>query len=642
MISRLTRLLLALFLACAGETHAQPAASAPSASGAALTATDASAWLDGLMPTALRLSRIPGAVVVIVKDGVPLVEKGYGVADWDRQTPVDPRATLFRPGSISKLFTWTAVMQLVEQGKLDLDTDVNRYLDFTIPAPHGKALTLRHIMTHTTGFEDAFRDLVVFDGPVPDLGTWLRRSLPPQRFEPGTTPGYSNYAAALAGYIVQRVSGQPFDAYVDQHIFGPLGMTHSTFRQPVPPQWQANLSGAYVTRDEKGHGFERIAVAPAASLSTTGDDMSRFLAAYLQGGRLGDAQLLRPGTVTQMFTSVTRAMPDLNGMALGFFQQNINGRRVVAHDGDTLYFHSDLALFVDDHVGLFMSLNANGVDGQATRLRLSLFQEFADRYLPGPHAPVAGAPAAVAREHARLIAGRYASTRGGPSNFLSIRSVLAPTEVIANDDGTIQVELDGERHVYAETAKPFLWSEVGGKDLLQASLGDGRVARWTFDAGAYESVYEPVPGLAGTALMQPLLLVALGVMLVTALQWPCAALARRYHRVPRPPAGAGGHALRGVRLGSVLTLLALAAWMGVLAWLFNEFTDIPGAVLATQLLSLVALAGGSAAALWRLAVVMRPGHGAGARIAVLAWVASFALLLSTAIATHWIGFNPNY
>src|SRR5271165_6740487 len=118
-----------------------------------LTATDVEAWLDGLMPTALHTAQTPGAVVVIVKDGQILLEKGYGYADLKKHLPVDPRNTLFRPGSTSKLFTWTAVMQLVEQGKLDLDADVNKYLDFQIPATFGKPLTLRNIMTHTSGFE---------------------------------------------------------------------------------------------------------------------------------------------------------------------------------------------------------------------------------------------------------------------------------------------------------------------------------------------------------------------------------------------------------------------------------------------------------------------------------------------------------
>src|SRR5262245_15457728 len=197
--------------ACALQTGwaQQPAAAAhPEA-----TVADTEAWLDGLMPSALHAARVPGAVVVIVKDGQPLVQKGYGFADWEKNVPVDPQRTLFRPGSVSKLFTWTAVMQLVEQGKLDLDVDLNRYLDFKIPARNGKALTLRHAMTHTTGLEETARDLLTYTPSTPDLGGVLKGYVPPYLYDPGSTQGYSNYATSLAGYIVQRVSGQSFDDY---------------------------------------------------------------------------------------------------------------------------------------------------------------------------------------------------------------------------------------------------------------------------------------------------------------------------------------------------------------------------------------------------------------------------------------------
>jgi CubicO group peptidase (beta-lactamase class C family) len=135
----------------------QPAATAVPAARHELTQTDADAWLDGFMPGSLARGDIAGAVVVIVKDGEVLTQRGFGYADIAARKDVDPANTLFRVGSTSKLFTWTAVMQLVEQGKIDLDTDVNRYLDFKIPLYRGKPITMRQIMTHTAGFEDAFK-----------------------------------------------------------------------------------------------------------------------------------------------------------------------------------------------------------------------------------------------------------------------------------------------------------------------------------------------------------------------------------------------------------------------------------------------------------------------------------------------------
>src|SRR6201999_1284914 len=173
-----------------------------------LTQEDANAWLDGYMPYALHTGDIAGAVVAIVKDGKILTERGYGFSDVEKRTPVDPKKTLFRPGSVSKLLTWTAVMQLVEQGKINLDADVNQYLDFKIPAFDGKPVTMRNLMTHTAGFEERLKG-ITWDGAEGDLplGEYLKQYIPARIYAPGSTPAYSNFAAAMAGYILARVSG---------------------------------------------------------------------------------------------------------------------------------------------------------------------------------------------------------------------------------------------------------------------------------------------------------------------------------------------------------------------------------------------------------------------------------------------------
>ena len=237
-----------------------------------LTATDLEAWLDGFMPYALEQTDVAGSVVVVVKDGKVLLQKGYGYSDLAKRTPVDPERTLFRPGSVSKLFTWTAVMQLVEQGKLDLDKDVNKYIDFKIPPYQGKPVTLRNIMTHTAGMEEVIRGLIANDEKeIAPLDATLKHWIPERVYAPGTTPAYSNYATALAGYIIERVSGQPFDQYIAQHIFAPLGMQHSTFSQPIQKNLLAMTSKGYKSAsDGKEQPYEYINLAPAGSLASTG------------------------------------------------------------------------------------------------------------------------------------------------------------------------------------------------------------------------------------------------------------------------------------------------------------------------------------------------------------------------------------
>src|SRR3546814_7972076 len=186
-------------------------------------------------------------------------------------------------------------MQLVDQCKLDLDADVNQYLDFEIPAYEGKPATLRQIMTHTAGFEEQIRALITAkDSEITPLGEALKHWVPERIHEPGSTPAYSNYATAVAGYIVERVSGESFDDYIDRHIFEPLGMAHSSFRQPLPPALLAKMSKGYSkASDGEPKDYEFISLAPAGSLASTGADMARFMIAHLQNGPYGDASKAR-------------------------------------------------------------------------------------------------------------------------------------------------------------------------------------------------------------------------------------------------------------------------------------------------------------------------------------------------------------
>src|SRR6188768_844004 len=349
-----------------------------------LTKADVDIWLDGYLPYALRTADIPGAVVTVVKDGQLLTARGFDYADREKRTPVDPERTLFRPGSVSKLVTWTAAMQLVEQGKLDLDKDINGYLDFKIPDYDGKPITLRQMMTHTAGFEEAVKDIIYTDPAhhVP-LAEYLKRWTPERVYEPGSTPAYSNWATALTGYIIERTSGESFDDYVDKHIFAPLGMTHSTFRQPLPAAFVDQMASGYKPGQPAGK-FEIIGPAPAGSLSSSGTDMAKFMLANLDQGK----GLLSPEVAAIMHNSPldkvnpVSLLPPLNRMELGFFETNINGREVIGHLGDTEFFHTSLHLLMKEGVGVYFSFNSGGREGQVQTLRWSMFEDFADRYFP--------------------------------------------------------------------------------------------------------------------------------------------------------------------------------------------------------------------------------------------------------------------
>jgi CubicO group peptidase (beta-lactamase class C family) len=234
------------------DATATPSLAAVAAPAHELTQADADAWLDGFMPYALERNDIAGAEVAIVKDGQVLTLRGFGYSDVAAHKPVDPAVDMFRPGSVSKLFTWTAVMQLVEQGKIDLDVDVNRYLDFKIPTYDGKPITMRNLLTHTPGFEEVARGGFRFENNVPPLGDVLKHWIPKRVFPPGTTPAYSNWGAALAGYIVERIPESRTTPTSNTTFCSPsecpTARSNSHYLPLLRRSWQKDMSSAPARR----------------------------------------------------------------------------------------------------------------------------------------------------------------------------------------------------------------------------------------------------------------------------------------------------------------------------------------------------------------------------------------------------------
>jgi CubicO group peptidase (beta-lactamase class C family) len=496
----------------------------------ALTAEDLGAFLDGFVPQQLHRENIAGAVVLVVKDGKVLYSKGYGYADVEKKTPVMPGGTLFRPGSVSKLFTWTAVMQLVEQGKINLDANVNDYLDFKIPDTFAKPITMRNLMTHTAGFEESVKDLLEQkDSDDLKLREYLVTHRPERVYEAGTVPAYSNYGATLAGYIVERVSGMPFDDYVERHIFEPLGMTHSTFRQPLPAGLAPMMSQGHMLGTDKAKGFESIRVVPAGSSSVTADDISRFMLAHLQGGSYEGTQILRPETVALMHSAQFAEDKRLPAMCLGFYEETRNGHRIIGHGGDTQFFHSDLHLIQDEGLGFFVSYNSTG-RGE-TDARGALFQAFMDRYYP--YSVPSARVQADAKRDAKMVAGEYILSRRPVTNILSFTGFLENPTVTAAEDGTISVDiLKGVNQV------PLTWVEIGPL-LYREKDGQGLVA-FTRDSEGRLVVSTDAPyevgikvGIADNKIFNEGLLGFIAIVCVGALLgWPLGAWIRRHYGRP--------------------------------------------------------------------------------------------------------------
>ena len=613
--------------------------------GAALTATDVNAWLDGFLPYALGRGDIPGAVVVVVKDGQILTQRGYGLADVAKNRRVDPSTTLFRPGSISKLFTWTAVMQQVEQGKLNLDADVNQYLDFKIPPFEGKPITLRNIMTHTAGFEEQVKDIIVTDEkkaiPYEKL---LKRWTPHRVYAPGSTPAYSNYATALAGYIVQRVSGEHIDQYVARHIFTPLGMKHSSFSQPLPANLKPLMSQGYSPGSDKPIGFEFVGPAPAGSLTSSGEDMGRFMIAHLQNG----AGILQPKTAELMHSTANVPIPGLNGMALGFYQHNVNGHRVIAHGGDTNAFHSDLHLFIDDGTGLYVSFNSRGKEGATTSLRQALFDQFADRYFPAAPTPQPKIDAKAARANAELLVGSWGSSRRAYSSFVSIADLLGQTQITVGEDGTLHApvaEVLGLRPFKWVPVGPMLWRDANGHEMLGAKVVDGKATQLSINSIAPIMVMLPTPWYLNAAWLLPALYASLAVFALTIILWPTRAIVRRRLGSTFALEGKDLKAYRWSRIAAGAILGVLVAWLVAVSLMFADvsFGGVMDAIVTVLgILSAVAFVGGFLVTLWYAYTVWRGKWRWPAKVWSVLLVLSAAIVLHIAIAYKLIGFATHY
>ena len=238
---------------------------------------------DSAMTAAMARHHVPGGILVAVRDTGVVLARGYGSAD-ERGTRVDPERTIFRVASVSKVFTTTAAMRLVEQGRIALDEDVDRHLRrFRVSETSDPPVTLFHLLTHTAGFDErnVSRKARTPDGAVP-LGAYLAGRLPDRIRAPGRFFCYSNHGLALAGFLIEEVSGIPFARFMHDSLFAPLGMSRSSFApRPIVP---ADLAVGHDDSDPpRPVAYDYVQTAPASMMTSTGSDMARFMIAHLHG-----------------------------------------------------------------------------------------------------------------------------------------------------------------------------------------------------------------------------------------------------------------------------------------------------------------------------------------------------------------------
>jgi CubicO group peptidase (beta-lactamase class C family) len=526
-----------------GQPHAVPAPTGPATPASVAAAAppppglrdraELEAFMDGVIAAQKESNHVEGVTVAVVANGQLLFAKGYGYADRQAWKKVDPERTMFRVGSVSKLFTWTAVMQLVEQGKLDLNADVNRYLAGSpvhVPEAFGRPVTMASLMTHTPGFEDPVVGLFSRSPEaMRPLGTVLAQEMPDRVRPPGTLSSYSNHGTALAGFVVERVAGIPFERYVEERILQPLSMSHTTVRQPVPAALAADTSVGY----KYGGGqfeaqtFEYVPAAPAGGVSASAVDMSHFMLAHLQDGRYGDGRILSEATSREMHSRLFGHVPALNGMLHGFYEMSANGRRMYGHGGDTIWFHTQLALLPDDGVGLFASYNSDSGSGP----RSALIRAFVDHYFPAaePVRPWRPAPASTTRalnEPAGTFAGRYRSIRMSYRSLAKMAALMQTVVVSELPDGRLLTSgLRGEPTRWVETRPCVFRNSEGNERIAFLKDAQGRVTHVVTDFPAV--AFERVGILEWPTVHYALFAGTAAVLLSALIVWPVGAWRHR-------------------------------------------------------------------------------------------------------------------
>ncbi|MFG2004593.1 serine hydrolase domain-containing protein [Spirillospora sp. NPDC048911] len=624
----IVRTVLGLILACCSLAAPAPPAgaarTAASAPAAACPTAGLGAFFDGALPGRLRDDHVPGAVVSVVSHGRTIFAKGYGSADVERGVAFDPAKSLVRIASITKVFTWTAVMQQVELGRLDLDTDVNRYLTaFKVPSVRGRPVTLRTLMNHTAGFEGQVVGTGArTSGGVPSLEDHLAHHMPALIRPPGEISAYSNYGAALAGHIVSRVSGEPYDRYVQSHLFAPLAMNRSTATEPVPAPLARDLARSYDSdaRPPRRIPFTFDVMPPDGSVSTTATDMAHFMIAHLDGGRFGTRAVLKPETAARMHERSYAADPRLGGYAHGFMDRTINGHRVLMHDGSWEGFQSQMILVPGCDLGLFISTNGTGGVDTVTAVGRFFFDQFVPASAKPAQASSQPSPTPpTLRAEAAPRGGFYKPARHNESTVEKLLVLLGPARLKVDGDGTVRFK--------GETWRPQgngFYTRADGRDHLVFLAGpEGR---------RYVATDGPAYQLMGAAETLP---VNLGVLLVfvlaalSALAVPLARLRRR----PRSSAW---------RIARSLAASALALGLAFLVLLFvqvlgdtSEFLyGVPFSFRALLVLPVVVVVMTACASFYTVKAWRGSGAGLTARVHQIG-------LLTGLLALTWFAWQWN-
>jgi CubicO group peptidase (beta-lactamase class C family) len=637
---QMTRTLIAGVVAAALALAPISAASAaPSKQGSAPDLTGVGQLVDQVVSAQLTRDKIPGAAVVVVAGGKQVYAKGYGVADVPARTPVDPASTEFFTASVAKVFTATAAAQLIQQGKIDPNADVNAYLKtFKIRNTYpGRPVTMANLLTHTAGFDDAPVGAALADpAHVPALGEYLGAHQPERIRPPGVLAQYDNYGVALAGYLVEGVSGEPFAQYVQDHIVTPLHMTGTTFVQPHPAAIQVHQAYGYRPegdRQVQANGQYGAWSPTGAGTVATATDMGRFMIA-----QLADDPRLGAGVARSMRQQHFTMDPRLPGMGWILQEQPRNGQPLLFKDGDVPGTHTNLAMLPDQGLGIYVVYNGDGTNGVANWDGKDLIDQIVDRYVPNTGA----APRAVSGIDTSGLAGTYRADRTSHTQMTRVVALLSSVSVAVDSDGSLTtsgLSLDpnaGDQHWYPVGAG--LFQERGGQARI-AFDGKGDL----FTTADPTAAYGKLAWYSSPTLHQFTLGAGVIVLLLAFLGFPALALARRLRGKP-----AHSRPARAARVAAWLTgalAVAFTAWFLLMASDMNALIETvflrTWALTTLLALNTVAVATTAVMIVGTGAAWVRGWWTATGRLAYTATTVAALSYLAVTFAYNMIGWLPS-
>lgn len=480
------------------------------------------AFLDEFMNSKMKEYHVPGAVVSVVQDGKAVLMKGYGYANLERKVPADPYKTIFRVGSISKSVTSTAVMQLYEEGKIDLHKDIKQYIpDLKLSYIDHSPITMHQLLTHTAGFCESIYAVGRDRDQQVSLEEAIKTGLPSLCRKPGEQVAYSNQGLSLAGYLVQRLSGKPYEEVIRDQIFKPLQMNHSSFHfEESDPNLARSYS--YDNGTYKAAPYTYIHHLPAGALNSTAEDMTHYMIAHLQQGQYEGSRILSDKTAELMHQTQFTMNKNIPGMAYGFYERYQNGLRLIEHDGGIDEFESYMYLLSSEHTGIFISTNS----GEGTNVIEQLIGAYLDRFYPDSRKLTKAVSPATVQE-LKSMEGYYIPNRAHLQGPLNFGQNLSAVPVKAVEDGVITMK--DQRYLQIG---PNLFRNEHSQELIYLDAEHHTLALSSIPTMEYERQNSPIynPTLNIVSLLGFVLIYPLQVILALIL-WLVGLLRRKKNRL---------------------------------------------------------------------------------------------------------------